>query len=135
MTDTTETVMQQPPTEFGEYNFPSKDRIELFGDDQLVNVFWEGNVFIVGPGCFRVPRSIAWSEFVRDVVGSWAKADPDYDESKVTNWRIDDTPIDPKPTDTLEELGVEHKGLLKFRCDLGKRPLGGPLYQMSSDSE
>ena len=83
MADTTETVMQQPPTEFGEYNFPSKDRIELFGDDQLVNVFWEGNVFIVGPGCFRVPRAIAWSDFVSDVVGPWAEADPDYDESKV----------------------------------------------------
>lgn len=135
MTDTTETVMQQPPTEFGEYNFPSRDRIELYGDDQLVHVFWEGSVFIAGPACFRVPRAIPWSEFVSDVVGPWAEADPAYDAAKVGHWRIDDTPIDPKPTDTLEKLGVEHKGLLKFRCDNGQTTHGGQLYHKSPNSD
>jgi len=134
MSDTTETVMQQPPTEFGEYNFPSRDRIELYGNDQLVHVFWEGSVFIVGPACFRVPRAIPWSEFVSDVVGPWAEADPAYDPAKVGHWRIDDTPIDPKPADTLEGLGVEHKGLLKFRCDNGQTTHAGLLYHKSSNS-
>ena len=133
MTDTT-TVMQQPPTEFGEYNFPSKDRIELYGDDQLVHVFWEGNVFIAAR-MLRVPRRLPGPIRQGRRRAPGLKADPDYDESKVSNWRIDDTPIDPKPTDTLEELGVEHKGLLKFRCDPGKDAPGRPPVPEVADPE
>ena len=108
--------MIQPPSAFGTYDFPSRDRIELFGDDQLVNVFWEGNIFIVAPGCFRVPRTMPWSELYENVIVPWASADPDFDSAKVSNWRIDDEPFEPKPDDTLESLGVVHKGLLKFNC-------------------
>ncbi|MFV0459215.1 MAG: phenol hydroxylase subunit P4 [Actinomycetales bacterium] len=109
-----ETQMVSPPTAFGEYNFPSRDRIELFGDDQLVNVWWRGNIFIVAPGCFRVPRAMTWADFTAQVVGPWAAADPDFDADKVTAWHLDDTPIEPSPEDTLESLGIAHKGLVSF---------------------
>lgn len=112
MTETTQMV--QPPTEFGEYNFPSRDRLELFGDDQLINVWWRGNIFIVCPGCFRVPRSMKWVDFVSGVVGPWASADPDFDAARVTNWKMDDKAISPKDDDTIEGLGIEHKGLVSF---------------------
>lgn len=112
MTETTE--MKQPPTQFGEYNFPSRDRIELYGDDQLLNVWWRGNVFIVCPGCFRVPRAMKWGEFVSGILTPWASMDPDFDIAKVANWQMDDTPFTPKDDDTFESLGVEHKGLISF---------------------
>lgn len=112
MTETTE--MAQPPTQFGEYNIPSRDHISLYGDDQLVNVWWRGNVFIVCPGCFRVPRTMKWGDFVSQVMAPWASADPDYDASRVTNWKKDDEAIDPKDDDTFESLGIEHKGLVSF---------------------
>ena len=63
----------------GAYDFPAKDRQELFGDDQLVNVFWEGNTFICAPACFRVPRSMTWADFRAQFVDPWAAADPDFD--------------------------------------------------------
>lgn len=107
-------VFVDPPTTFGKYDFPSKDRIELFGDDQLINVWWKGNVFIVGPGCFRVPRSMTWSDFMENVVYPWAAADPDFDSSKIAGWHKDDEAIEPKPDDTIEGLGIEHKGLVSF---------------------
>lgn len=110
----TETQMAAPPTEFGEYNFPSRDRIELYGDDQLIHVFWRGNVFIVAPGCFRVPQAMTWADFVAGVVEPWAAADPDFDASKVTGWQIDDKPIEPSADDTISGLGIEHKGLVSF---------------------
>lgn len=109
-----DTIMQNPPTAFGEYNFPSRDRIELYGDDQLINVWLRGNVFIVGPGCFRVPQAMSWGDFISDVVVPWASADPDFDASKMTGWRKDDEEIDPKPEDTISGLGIEHKGLVSF---------------------
>ncbi|WP_432557896.1 phenol hydroxylase subunit P4 [Granulicoccus sp. GXG6511] len=106
--------MVPPPTEFGEYNFPSRDHISLYGDDQLVNVWWRGTVFNVCPSCFRVPRNMKWSDFVANVVTPWASKDPDYDASRVTKWQMDDTAIEPKDDDTLESIGVEHKGLVSF---------------------
>lgn len=117
MSDTTQadqTVVQSPPTAFGEYNFPSRDRIELFADDQLINVFWKGNIFLVSPGCFRVPRAMRWADFVTQVVGPWAGADPDFDASTINGWAKDDEVIDPQPDDTIESLGIDHKGLLSF---------------------
>ena len=112
----TETQMVQPPTQFGEYNFPSRDRIEEYGDDQIVNVFWEDNIFVATPGCFRVPRNMPWNVFQQNVFLPWAAMDPDFDAAKVSDWRSDDAPIQPKDEDTFETLGVPHKGLLKFRC-------------------
>jgi phenol/toluene 2-monooxygenase (NADH) P4/A4 len=99
----------------GAYDFPARDRQELFGDDQLVNVFWEGNTFIVGPGCFRVPRSMTWADFRSQVMDPWASADPDYQPDKAVDFRNDDEAMNPKPTQTIEQLGIPHKGLIKFR--------------------
>lgn len=112
MTETTQ--MQTPPTEFGEYNFPSRDRIELYGDDQLINVWWRGNVFIACPGCFRIPRGMKWGDFMSQAVVPYGSADPDFDVTRVSNWKMDDTPFDPKDDDTIEGLGIEHKGLVSF---------------------
>lgn len=97
------------------YDFPSKDRQELYGDDQLVNVLWDDNLFICGAGCFRVPRAMTWADFKSGVIDPWAAADPDYDPERAADWRRDDEPITPRPDQTLAELGIAHKGLIKFR--------------------
>lgn len=106
MTDNMKTI--------GEYNFPARDRAELFGDDQLVNVQWDDQMFILIPACFRFPKAMKWSEFTAEV-DKWAGADPDYRPGSATDWRLDDEPIDPKPDQTLADLGVVHKGLVRFR--------------------
>lgn len=103
-----------PPTEFGEYNFPSRDHISLYGEDQLLHVLWRGNIFIVCAGCFRVPRAMKWADFVAGVLTPWASADPDFDVSRVANWKKDDTAFEPKDDDTIEGLGIEHKGVISF---------------------
>lgn len=108
--------MQQPPSTFGHYEFPSRDRIELFGDDQLIHVFWKGSVFIVAPGAFRVPRAMTWADFTAQVVTPWASADPDFDPAKITGWYKDEEAIEPSDDDTIEGLGIEHKGLVTFVC-------------------
>ena len=79
------------------YDFPSRDRLELFGEDQLVHVFWEGNTFIGGPACFRVPRAMTWSEFRSQVLDPWAAADPDFAADRAIDFRRDDEPLNPKP--------------------------------------
>lgn len=103
-----------------DYDFPSADRAENFGDDQLVFVHWEGNLFLVAAAAFRAPKAMPFSEFVAAMVNPWASSDPDFDPAAVTDWRVDDRPLaapgSAAPTDgSLAELGVGHKSLLKFR--------------------
>ncbi len=99
----------------GAYDVLGRDRQELFGDDLLVNVLWEGQIFITVPTCCRVPRSMTWGEFRAQVLDPWAGADPDYRPDAAGDWRLDETPIEPRPEQTLAELGVVHKGLIRFR--------------------
>ena len=101
----------------GPYDFPAKDRLELFGDDQLVNVFWEGNTFICSPGCFRVPRTMTWADFRGGGIDPWAAADPDYDPASVSGWQLDGAALTPTDGASLADAGVGHKSLITFRTD------------------
>lgn len=99
----------------GTYVFPAKDRQEVYGDDQLVHMLWEGNMLFCSAACFRVPKTMTWSEFKSQMIDPWASADPDYRPDSATGWRRDEETIDPKPKDTIADLGIPHKGLIRFR--------------------
>ena len=62
-----------------DYDYPSKDRQELFGDDILVNVMWTTT------GCWPLrrasghPRRCPGREPKSQMIDTWAASDPDYD--------------------------------------------------------
>jgi phenol/toluene 2-monooxygenase (NADH) P4/A4 len=97
-----------------DYDFPSADRAEVFGDDQLVYVLWDGNPLLCSAACFRVPKHMPFGEFLSTVVHPCAASDPDFDAAAVHNWRLFDEPIDPEAGQLLADLGGGHKALLKF---------------------
>jgi phenol/toluene 2-monooxygenase (NADH) P4/A4 len=97
-----------------EYDFPSRDRVELFGDDQLVNVLWDGNFFFPMAACFRVPKAMRWADFRSQMVDPVFSADPDYRPAHAKNWKLDETPFTPTDDASLADLGVVHKGLIRF---------------------
>jgi phenol/toluene 2-monooxygenase (NADH) P4/A4 len=97
-----------------DYDFPSADRAELFGDDQLVYVHWDGNPLFCSAACFRVPRALPFGEFAAQIVGPWAASDPDFDPGAVLRWRLFDEPLTPEPGRSLADLGIGHKALLHF---------------------
>jgi len=97
-----------------DYNFPSADRAEVFGDDQLVYVLWDGNPLFCSAACFRATKAMPFGEFVTAMVHPWAASDPDFDPAAIREWRLFDEPIAPASDRTLAELGVGHKTLLKF---------------------
>jgi hypothetical protein len=66
-----------PVVAISEYKFPSKSRQELYGDDQLVHVWWKGNPWFVAAGCFRFPKAMPWGDFVGVLKGFYT-ADPDF---------------------------------------------------------
>jgi phenol/toluene 2-monooxygenase (NADH) P4/A4 len=98
-----------------DYDFPSADRAENFGDDMLVNVMWKGNMTLCSPACFRAPREIPWAEFKAQMIDTWAATDPDYDPAAAGDWHVDDDAFTPTDGMTLAHTGVEHKGLITFR--------------------
>lgn len=98
-----------------DYDFPSADRVENFGDDQLVYVHWEGNPFLCSAAAFRVPRVMPFGEFVAGVVAPWAGSDPSFDPATVGDWRLFDEVLEPADGKSLADLGIGHKALLKFR--------------------
>ncbi len=100
-----------------DYEFPSADRAELFGDDMLVHVAWRGNMTLCSPACFRAPKSMPWADFKAQMVDPWAAADPDYDPGATVDWRVDDAAFIPTDGMTLAHTGVEHKGVITFRTE------------------
>lgn len=100
----------------GEYEFTSRSAQEFYGDDQLVHVWWQNNLWFCAAACFRAPKAMTWGDFLNGIVYPWAAGDPSWDASTVTGWKIDGRDIAPADTDTLEAIGVGHKGLLEFRA-------------------
>ncbi len=99
----------------GAYSFPSRSRQELYGDDQLVNVWWKGNAFFVAASCFRFPKAMPWGDLLGVLKGFFA-ADPDFVPGSLDTaaWVIDDKPVTPDPAASLEANGVGHKSLIQF---------------------
>ncbi len=71
-----------------EYDYPSRDRQELFGPDMLVNVQWVNNPLFAAPACFRAPRAMPWADFKSQIVDPWAGSDADYDPAATTGWQV-----------------------------------------------
>jgi phenol/toluene 2-monooxygenase (NADH) P4/A4 len=97
----------------GEYRFPSRSRQELYGDDQLVHVWWRGNLWFVAAACFRAPKAMSWNDFLAGMVHPLFSGDPDFDAAGTAfTWTVDERPISPEGQESLESLGVGHKSLL-----------------------
>ena len=102
----------------GPYTFPSRSRQELYGDDQLVHVWWKGNLWFVAAACFRAPKAMSWNDFLAGMVHPLFGCDPDFDPAGTTfRWSVDDRPIEPTGSESLAALGVGHKSLLT--CQAG----------------
>jgi phenol/toluene 2-monooxygenase (NADH) P4/A4 len=97
-----------------DYDYPSKDRQEVYGDDILVNVMWANNMMFASPACFRAPRSMSFADFKSQMIDSWAASDPDYDPAAPRDWQVNGEPLSSTAV-SLEDSGVGHKGLFAFR--------------------
>jgi phenol hydroxylase P4 protein len=110
---------------FSTYDFPASDRAELFGDDMLLFLDWNGNMRFTTGACFRVPKAMTWDEFRSAFVGRWFSVDPEYDPTAPARWTLLDgdgeRTIDPGGSDTLEQLGVTHKSTLLYDLAGGDR--------------
>ena len=98
-----------------DYDYPAKDRQEVFGDDILVNVMWANNMMFCSAACFRAPKAMSWADFKSQMIDPWAASDPDYDPSAPADWQVQRRGLQPADDGTLADTGVGHKGLFTFR--------------------
>lgn len=96
----------------GAYDFPSKSRQELYGDDQLVHVWFRDNPWFCAAACFRAPKAMTWADFWSQLVIPFAEEDPDFDPAAPRAWSLHGESLTPRDEATLEELGVAHKDVL-----------------------
>lgn len=93
----------------GKYEFPSRSRQELYGEDILVHVLRADSMFFCSAATFRAPKAMKWCEFVDGMVMPYVTSDPDFDASKPLTWKLVDDEFTPNPDASLEENGIKHK--------------------------
>ena len=93
----------------GTYDFPSRSRQELYGDDILVNIWRKKSMFICSAGMVRVPKAMTWAEFVETQVMPYCQADPDFDREAPYTWQLVDDVFTPDPAKSLVDNGIRHK--------------------------
>jgi phenol hydroxylase P4 protein len=98
-----------------DYDYPSKDRQENFGEDILVNVMWANNMMFCSAACFRAPKAMSWADFKAQMIDPWAASDPDYDPTAPGGWQVNGEAFSPADDVTLADTSVGHKGLIIFR--------------------
>lgn len=98
----------------GEYSFPSRSRQELYGEDQLVHVWWRDNPWFCAAACFRAPKAMTWGDFWNGLVIPFMEEDPDFDPAHPFAWALEGESFTPDPAATLESLGVFHKSVISM---------------------
>jgi phenol hydroxylase P4 protein len=96
------------------YEFPSRSRQELYGDDQLVHVMWRNNRMFVAAATFRAPQAMPFADFLAVLVDPWASSDSTFVPGSNKAWTLDGRPWDPEASTGLRALGVGHKSLITF---------------------
>jgi len=93
----------------GNYDFPSKSREELYGDDMLVHLLRADSMFFCSAATFRAPKAMPWGDFVAAMVMPFVSSDPDFDANKSLSWKLVDDDFTPDPAMSLAENGIKHK--------------------------
>ena len=104
-----------PVKALGAYDFPSKSRQELYGEDMLVHVWWRDNPMFCSAATFRTPQNITWADFKAQMIDPWAASDPAYDPATAFEWGYDGGPFAPEDGKSLKELGVGHKHVISLK--------------------
>ena len=81
MSDFNKVIERPEIRSIGTYDFPSRSAQVLYGDDQLVHVWYDGNPWFVAAACFRAPRAMSFGDFWSALVVPYHEEDPDWQAS------------------------------------------------------
>jgi phenol hydroxylase P4 protein len=113
----------------GDYPLRQQDDESAFHGKRLIFLCWENHLMYGAPLCVPLPPSLPFGALVRDVLPELYGEHPEFEsiDWKRTVWFNSDKRFIPDMGKSLEQHGLTHKSLIKFRTPAleGSRTLVG----------
>ena len=92
------------------------DQEENFHGNRVVYLHWEDHLMFCAAIAFPLPPGMPFGGLLEEIIPTYYGAHPDFkniDWAKV-RWTLDGEEITPEPDQSLEDLGVRHKSMIRF---------------------
>ncbi len=101
----------------GDYPIRQQDDESAFHGKRLIFLCWENHLMYGAPLCVPLPPSLPFGALVRDVLPELYGEHPEFEsiDWKRTLWFNSDKRFIPDLGKSLEQHGLSHKSLIKFR--------------------
>lgn len=93
------------------------DKQANYGDKILVFIGWDEHLLFCSAKAFPLPPAMTFKDFKAGVLPEGFNQHPDFEHIKwgEVEWNLNGEMITPTDEQTLEELGFDHKSLLRFK--------------------
>ncbi len=94
-----------------------RDKVENFHGNQLVYVGWDDHLIFSAAQAFPLPPEMPFQALVSEVMPSVFGYHPDFEKIDwdAVEWVLDGESISPAMDKSLNENGVGHKSLIRFK--------------------
>lgn len=98
-------------TAIGEYDFPPRDRAELYGENQIVYFCWDRHLLFAAPFITFVSGDMKLGDYLEEVIKPLLAADPDTSALEWSNaeWSNGPNAFSPDFEASLADNGIGHK--------------------------
>lgn len=100
----------------GEYRFPSRDHVEVYGDNRIVYFNWDQHLLFAAPFLLFVPKDMKFREFIEERVAPLLAPDPQATAIEWTKveWNNGNEEFTPDFDASLEQNGIGHKDHIRL---------------------
>lgn len=93
------------------------DKEANFGGNILVYIGWDDHLLFCSAKAFPLPPALTFGDFRAGVLKEGFGQHPEFSEIDwgTVEWVLNGTSISPQDEQTLQDLGFDHKSLLRFR--------------------
>ncbi|MAA74093.1 MAG: phenol hydroxylase [Salinisphaeraceae bacterium] len=100
-----------------DYHGEFRDRQENFGGNQVVSFTWDQHMMIATPLCLPLEPGMKFGDVVQGILPGTFGHHPDFEKIDwdKAEWIMDGESFKPDFDKSIEENGIPHKGLVRFR--------------------
>jgi phenol hydroxylase P4 protein len=100
-----------------DYQGTPRDVQANFHGNQLVYIGWDKHLMFCAPVCLPLPPDMQFGALINEVLPSVYSTHPEWGrvEWVKVEWLLDNEPFTPDMNKGLEEQGIGHKSVIRFR--------------------
>ena len=93
------------------------DKQENFGDNIVVYIGWDEHLLFCSAKAFPLPPAMTFKDLKANVLTEGFNQHPDFEHIKwnEVQWNLNGESVNPTDEQTLEDIGFDHKSLLRFK--------------------